>query len=67
MMLMNSNLIIKNSNALSSLMGFIAFDLRSKMLSVSELVGSSEFVRIDFPACYFRSLYFTSFRGAIGM
>jgi hypothetical protein len=48
-------------------MGFIAFDLHSQMLSASELVGSSEFVKIDFPACYFRSLYFASFRGAIGM
>ena len=67
MMLMNSNLIITNSNASPSLMGFIAFDLRSQMLSVSELVGSSEFVRTDFPACYFRSLYFASFRDAIGM
>lgn len=67
MMLMNSNLIITNSNASSSFMGFIAFDLHSQMLSASELVGSSEFVKIDFPACYFRSLYFASFRGAIGM
>ncbi len=48
-------------------MGFITFNLHSQMLSVSELVDSSEFVMIDFPACYFRSLYFASFRGAIGM
>jgi hypothetical protein len=66
-MLMNSNLIITNSNASSSFMDFIAFGLHSKILSVSVLVGSSEFVKIDFPACYFRSLYFASFRGAIGM